>query len=287
MKYFTYANDGLVVFFIVAFSFIFSSFIIPDSETLIDGNGCAVVNGYTTICSGETSTLTASGGTIYSWSTGSTTPSISVNAGTYTVTVTGSGCNTTVSVVVTEDPTCSTSVYQLCKTVNEATIAPDRNAWINNGTGEVSEGYLFNFENTDLPTNCELILDELDISIELYTYVDNTGSSCNFYSFFGNVYNNCGLNAVCNVAQDILTPGCNTFGFGTTTNGLYTLDPLACNSNFANVNSTIGVDVIPAMSFLGSCGSNETAITDNLISANFTICTEFKYQLPTTSSFLR
>lgn len=56
-----------------------------------------VISGNTTICTGETTTLLASGGTIYSWSTTETTSSISVAPTTtsgYTVFVTdGNGCN--------------------------------------------------------------------------------------------------------------------------------------------------------------------------------------------------
>ena len=54
-----------------------------------------VVSGNTVICSGIGTSLTASSGTDYLWSTGETTQSISVNnPGTYSVTVTNSnGCN--------------------------------------------------------------------------------------------------------------------------------------------------------------------------------------------------
>lgn len=46
------------------------------------------------ICQGSSTTLTASGGGTYQWSTGETTASISVStAGSYTVTVTASGCD--------------------------------------------------------------------------------------------------------------------------------------------------------------------------------------------------
>lgn len=56
-----------------------------------------VTVGESNVNSGGTATLTASGGSSYSWSTGEKTAAISVNkAGTYTVTVTGSnGCTST------------------------------------------------------------------------------------------------------------------------------------------------------------------------------------------------
>lgn len=59
----------------------------------------AAITGVDTISPGGSSTFTASGGTSYQWSTGASTPSISVSAfGTYTVTVTNaSGCTDTAS----------------------------------------------------------------------------------------------------------------------------------------------------------------------------------------------
>jgi Secretion system C-terminal sorting domain len=62
----------------------------------------ASIFGNTTICGGVPTTLTASGGGTYRWSTGATTAAVSVStAGTYTVTVTGSnGCTATASATV-------------------------------------------------------------------------------------------------------------------------------------------------------------------------------------------
>ena len=61
------------------------------------------VSGITTICQGETTTLTANGGTLYQWSDNSTNASITVNiSGQYTVTVTNAqGCSATASTYVT------------------------------------------------------------------------------------------------------------------------------------------------------------------------------------------
>jgi hypothetical protein len=87
--------------------------------TVTDAQGCTasacatvtvnVVNATATaapasICLGGSSTLTATGGGTYSWSTGGTTASIIVSpvvTTTYTVTVTNSGCTGTASVTVT------------------------------------------------------------------------------------------------------------------------------------------------------------------------------------------
>lgn len=67
-----------------------------------------------TSCTGQNTTLTASGGDTYLWSTGSTSASISVAplvATTYTVTVTSSGCGSdTDEVLVTPFPTPTVSL---------------------------------------------------------------------------------------------------------------------------------------------------------------------------------
>ena len=61
----------------------------------------ATISGNTTVTSGGSTTLTVSGGTSQTWSTGETTPSITVMAGTYSVTVTNaSGCSSSTSVTV-------------------------------------------------------------------------------------------------------------------------------------------------------------------------------------------
>jgi hypothetical protein len=65
----------------------------------------AAVTGTNTICPGASTTLTASGGTSYAWSSGQNTAAITVSpasATTYTVTVTGAnGCTATASRTVT------------------------------------------------------------------------------------------------------------------------------------------------------------------------------------------
>ena len=85
--------------------------------TVSDANGCSAtatasvtvnpvpsgsISGNTSLCAGESTTLTASGGNSYRWNTGATTPVITVSeSGTYTCTFTNSyGCASTKSVTV-------------------------------------------------------------------------------------------------------------------------------------------------------------------------------------------
>ncbi len=66
----------------------------------------AAITGNTSICTGSSTVLTATGGGTYKWSTGATTPSITTAAaGTYTVTVTSAaGCSATASTTVVIKP---------------------------------------------------------------------------------------------------------------------------------------------------------------------------------------
>ncbi len=65
-----------------------------------------VILGNTTLCQGQSTTLTANGGTSYAWSNGSTNNNISVSqSGVYTVTATNAeGCSATANVTVTVYP---------------------------------------------------------------------------------------------------------------------------------------------------------------------------------------
>jgi len=65
----------------------------------------AVITGNTTICAGETATLTASGGATYSWSNGASTNSaIFVSSGTYSVIASIGNCADTASATITINP---------------------------------------------------------------------------------------------------------------------------------------------------------------------------------------
>jgi gliding motility-associated-like protein len=75
----------------------------------ITPNPTPTISGNTAICNGGSTTLTASGGTSYSWNTGETTAAITVSpttGTTYTVTATDNGCtgSTTVAVTIGVNP---------------------------------------------------------------------------------------------------------------------------------------------------------------------------------------
>jgi len=73
----------------------------------------ATVSGNTTICSGQSATLTANGGGNYSWSTGQTTSSITITAtatATYSVIVFAGSCSDTASISVTVNSSPSANI---------------------------------------------------------------------------------------------------------------------------------------------------------------------------------
>lgn len=85
-------------------------------------------------CPGETTTVTASGGTSYYWSSGEVTASATLTQGSYTVTVTDAqGCSTTEDVIITQSdvPVAAFQVVDACAgTANEFYDA----SFVTNGT---------------------------------------------------------------------------------------------------------------------------------------------------------
>lgn len=75
----------------------------------------ANISGVLSICTGQTTSLTASGGDTYLWNTSETTPSITVSTpGTYTVTVTNGGVCTATKQVIVEAGDCHNIECECC-----------------------------------------------------------------------------------------------------------------------------------------------------------------------------
>lgn len=126
-------------------------------------------SGNTTFCPGDSVTLTAGGGSAYSWSNGSTNQSITANqSNTYAVTVTdSSGCSATASQLVTVSPNPPVSLS--LPTITNLGAAP----FVMNGnpsggtyTGAGVSGSSFN------PSNAGLGLKSVS-----YTYTNGNGCS--------------------------------------------------------------------------------------------------------------
>ena len=99
----------------------------------------AAITGVLTICSGQSTTLTASGGTSYAWSSGlgnTATTSAITTAGTYTVTVTGgNSCTNTVSAIVVVNSNIVPSFTQISNYCSGETIPNLLTTSINGITG--------------------------------------------------------------------------------------------------------------------------------------------------------
>ena len=138
-----------------------------DVSTTINGTVYAIpsisitetdASGYSSdskVCKGGSATLTASGGSFYSWSSGetitSTTSSITkspISNTTYTVTGTTSGCSNTASITITVEPlpTLSVGSITLCTEatylITNTTGIPNSNGWSVTGSNTVNSGYV-------------------------------------------------------------------------------------------------------------------------------------------------
>lgn len=104
--------------------------------TVVVSNGSSLTAQSKTICSGQTTTLTANGGASYTWSTGQPTQSISVNpptSTTYTVSdnsVPGCPATTTVSVTVVATPTVTVNnPFGICEGQSATITASGANSY--------------------------------------------------------------------------------------------------------------------------------------------------------------
>ena len=133
-----------------------------------------------------------------------------------------------------------------CQMVTDALIGPDRNDFVhNNAAFIINEGYLHNFTPpSTLP--CGLNnpnVTSLLVTINLMTI--NTSADCDGIRLFGNVLRNCPLTntSICPIMEDALgNGGCNSFGVGQTTTGVYSLDIANCEA--VNNTDIIGIDII-------------------------------------------
>ena len=165
-----------------------------------------------------------------------------------------------------------------CQSTNEALIGIDRNDWAHNNLEVVNEGYLHNFVSPELPCGLENAqITSVVANIEIVAI--NSISNCSGIPIFGNVLIDCALstNSICTIVQDVLTPGCN-FGGGTPTIGSYSLNLSGCGVS-PNINSVIGVDIIPATEASAFCPSNGAGISQGLISIEYTICLDYTYNI--------
>ena len=111
------------------------------AEVTIASAPTPTILGNTTICEGESTTLTANGGVSFAWSNGNTSNSVNVSqSGVYTVTATNAeGCSATANVTVTVNPLPSVNISgnnSFCQGDNITLTATGANsyAWSNAST---------------------------------------------------------------------------------------------------------------------------------------------------------
>lgn len=273
----------------------------------------ATISGYTTICSGETTTLTAGGGSDFAWTTSngaidgtSNTNEIEVStSGTYQVEVTNGGnCPSTASVEVTVllDACCDTNIYQQCVSNLEATIGLDRNeVYVSSAAlQDVSQGYLHNFSAPPLPTIGTPSLSNLFVTANITNFNDDLTAvnNCSYDGTYINISQGCSApfagstvnnSSLCTVIERLNTNGqcsipTNTFGPIPSSTGTYTDDLIACNSSYSPMideNTAISVDIIPAAFGNANCPYNNNAVEEGLMVLEYAICLEYVYHLDT------
>ena len=140
------------------------------------------ISGDTSICSGESTTLTASEAISYSWSTVNHSASITVSptaTTTYSVTGTNSyGCTATASVTVTVNPATGTSA-------NASTC--DTYEW-HGQTYNQSGTYTYAYDNE---YGCTVV-DTLNLTVNPIIHHVETETSCETYTWHGQIYTQSG-----------------------------------------------------------------------------------------------
>ncbi|WP_442902392.1 beta strand repeat-containing protein, partial [Flavobacterium sp.] len=128
-------------------------------------------------CSVPSISLTATGGTGYSWSDGTSVVSATANlsvtsAGTYTVTVTNNGCSSTASIVITQDTAATSS--------SQTVTACDTYTWSVNGATYTTSGTY-----TYVGTNAAGCTDTktLNLTINNSTASSQTVTACDTYTW--------------------------------------------------------------------------------------------------------
>jgi len=224
-----------------------------------------------TICNGTSTTLTASGGTNYIWSTGAITSAITVNtAGTYTVTGTdANGCSNTaaVTVVVTSIP--SVNIFS-----NPGlTICSGRSTSLS-ASGAVN--YLWNTGETTSSITVS--------TAGIYTVTGTNGGGCTNSATVTVVVNplptvfitsNPGL-AICNGSATTLTgnggltyawnTGENTASISVSSAGVYTVTGTDVNGCTNTASVTVTVRSLPSVTIspnpsLTICNGNSTTLS--------------------------
>ncbi len=208
-----------------------------------------VIMGNTSICEGQTTTLTANGGSNYLWNNGSTNNTINVSqSGVYTVTVTNTeDCSATTNVTVTVNPLPNVSISgnnSFCQGDNTTLTVTGANSYVwsntsTNPTLTVSSAGTYTVTGTDA-NNCTNTATKT-VTVNPTYNIPLTQSICQGESY-------------------------NFYGQNLTTAGTYTHTLQTVNSCDSVLTLTLTVKPLPTPSITGNttlCEGESTNLTAN------------------------
>ena len=226
----------------------------------------AAINGVLTICSGSNTTLTATAGASYLWSTGATTQSVSVGtSNTYTVTVTYSGgCTATASVNVTANTNPVPSI------TGNNSICQGQSSTINAGS---YAGYLWSTGataatiNVNTAGNYSVTVTDANgctgtASFNLTVNANPTPTITGVTSFCAG--ENSTLNAGGGYTNYLWSGGATTQTINVTAGGNYAVTVTNASGCTATTNKVITVNALPVPSVTGTlafCSGKNTTLT--------------------------
>ncbi len=226
----------------------------------------AAINGVLTICSGSNTTLTATAGASYLWSTGATTQSVSVGtSNTYTVTVTYSGgCTATASVNVTANTNPVPSI------TGNNSICQGQSSTINAGS---YAGYLWSTGataatiNVNTAGNYSVTVTDANgctgtASFNLTVNANPTPTITGVTSFCAG--GNSTLNAGGGYTNYLWSGGATTQTINVTAGGNYAVTVTNASGCTATTNKVITVNALPVPSVTGTlafCSGKNTTLT--------------------------
>ncbi len=249
------------------------------------------ISGNTVICSGIGTTLTASSGTSYLWSTGETTQSISANnPGNYTVTVTNNnGCSNSASQTISMmEQTSITGNTHICDGQSTTLYATGSGnyQWSNNAnTSFITVTTPGNYSVTvSMPNGCSssAAVNVTTASLLTPSILGNTvfcqGQSTMLTATGGNTYlwNNGSNSSSINISQSGIytVTATNVEGCSASTNVTVTVNPLpnimiTGNNNFCQGSNTT-LSAFGANNYIWSNGQTSNSIMVNTI-GNYTV----------------
>ena len=226
----------------------------------------AIINGVLTICSGSNTTLTATAGTSYQWSTGATTQSVSVGtSNVYTVTVTYSGgCTATASVNVTANTNPVPSITgnnSICQG-QSSTISAGSYSGYSWSTGATTSSININTAGSYSVTVTDANGCTGTATFNLAVNANPTPTITGVTSFCAG--GNSTLNAGGGYTNYLWSGGATTQTINVTTGGNYAVTVTNAAGCTATTNKVITVNALPVPSVTGTlafCAGKNTTLT--------------------------